>query len=41
MSDKCQKCEKHTPTITYNSWKTKIWSTWEEANNCYMNLEAI
>ena len=24
--------------ITYNSWKTKIWSTWEEANNCYMNL---
>ena len=27
--------------ITYNSWKTNIWSAWEEANNCYMNLEAI
>ena len=22
-------------------WKTKIWGLWEEANNCYMNLEVI
>ena len=25
MSDKCQKCEKHTPTITY---KEKDYCTW-------------
>ena len=25
----------------YNDWKTKLWGEWEEANNCYMNLEAI
>ena len=22
----------------YNDWKTKIWSNWEEVNNCYMEL---
>ena len=27
--------------ITYNSWKNNIWSTWEEVNNCYMNLDSI
>ena len=27
--------------ITYNSWKNNIWSTWEDVNNCYMNLELI
>ena len=25
----------------FNQWKTQIWGSWEEANNCYMNLEAI
>ena len=25
----------------YKQWKTQIWGEWEEANNCYMNLEAI
>ena len=25
----------------YNTWKTTKWSKWEEANNCYMNLETI
>ena len=25
--------------VVYNEWKTNIWSTWEEVNNCYMNLE--
>ena len=25
MSDKCQKCEKHTPTLTY---KEKDYCTW-------------
>ena len=25
----------------YNDWKTKIWSNWENVNNCYMNLETI
>ena len=25
----------------YNDWKTKLWGEWEEANNCYMNLEVI
>ena len=25
----------------YSVWKTKLWGEWEEANNCYMNLEAI
>ena len=24
--------------ITYNSWKNNIWSTWENVNNCYMEL---
>ena len=23
----------------FSVWKTKIWGSWEEANNCYMNLE--
>ena len=23
----------------FNQWKTQIWGSWEEANNCYMNLE--
>ena len=23
----------------YSVWKTKLWGEWEEANNCYMNLE--
>ena len=27
--------------VTYNSWRNNIWSTWEDVNNCYMNLEAI
>ena len=27
--------------VVYNDWKTKIWGNWEEANNCYMNLETI
>ena len=22
-------------------WKTQIWGSWEEMNNCYMNLETI
>ena len=25
----------------YKQWKTQIWGEWEEANNCYMNLEVI
>ena len=25
----------------YNTWKTSKWSKWEEANNCFMNLELI
>ena len=25
----------------YNDWKENIWSNWEDANNCYMNLELI
>ena len=25
----------------YNMWKSDIWSKWEEAQNCYMNMEAI
>ena len=25
----------------YSVWKHKIWGLWEEANNCYMNLEVI
>ena len=24
--------------VVYNEWKQNIWSEWEEANNCYMNL---
>jgi hypothetical protein len=27
--------------IIFNDWKTSIWGDWEEANNCYMNLETI
>ena len=23
----------------FDVWKTQIWGSWEEANNCYMNLE--
>ena len=23
----------------FDMWKTQIWGSWEEANNCYMNLE--
>ena len=23
----------------FNQWKTQIWGSWEEVNNCYMNLE--
>ena len=23
----------------FSVWKTKLWGKWEEANNCYMNLE--
>ena len=25
----------------YKQWKTQIWGEWEEANNCYMNLDTI
>ena len=25
----------------FSVWKTKLWGMWEEANNCYMNLEVI
>ena len=25
-------------TGPFSMWKTKIWSEWEEVNNCYMNL---
>ena len=27
--------------VVYNEWKSNIWSDWEEANNCYMNLDTI
>ena len=27
--------------VVYNSWKEEIWGTWEEVNNCYMNMETI
>ncbi len=27
--------------VVYNEWKSNIWGNWEEANNCYMNLEVI
>ena len=27
-------------TTVYNEWKTSIWGMWEEANNCFLNLEA-
>ena len=30
-----------TAKSVYNTWKTSKWSKWEEANNCYMNLEVI
>ena len=26
-------------SVVYIEWKTQIWGEWEEANNCYMNLE--
>ena len=25
----------------FYDWKIKIWGEWEEANNCYMNMETI
>ena len=25
----------------FDMWKSQIWGSWEEANNCYMNLESI
>jgi hypothetical protein len=28
-------------SVVYSEWKTKLWGEWEEANNCYMNLEVI
>ena len=31
----------HLIASAYNDWKTKIWSNWENVNNCYMNLEVI
>ena len=31
----------HLIAEAYNEWKTKIWSNWEDVNNCYMNLETI
>ena len=34
--------EKHTYEILagpFSMWKTQIWGSWEEYNNCYMNLE--
>ena len=34
--------EKNTYEILagpFSMWKTQIWGSWEEANNCYMNLE--
>ena len=31
----------HLIAGVYNDWKTKIWSNWENVNNCYMNLEVI
>ena len=27
--------------VVYEDWKKSIWGLWEEANNCYLNLEAI
>tara|TARA_B110001452_G_C15044753_1_gene364810 strand:+ start:188 stop:508 length:321 start_codon:yes stop_codon:yes gene_type:complete len=27
--------------VVYKDWKKSIWGLWEEANNCYLNLEAI
>ena len=29
----------HLIADVYVDWKTKIWSMWEESNNCFMNLE--
>ena len=31
----------HLIGSVYNAWKSQIWGSWEEANNCYMNLEVI
>ena len=31
----------HLIAGVYNAWKSEIWGKWEEANNDYMNLEAI
>ena len=25
----------------FDMWKSQLWGSWEEANNCYMNLETI
>ena len=36
MSDKCQKCEKHTPTITY---KEKDYCTWYCAKKGQYDLQ--
>ena len=27
--------------VVYNEWKYNIWSTWEDVNNCYMNLDTM
>jgi hypothetical protein len=27
--------------VVYKDWKKSIWGLWEEANNCFLNLEAI
>ena len=27
--------------VVYNEWKSNIWGSWEEANNCYLNMEVI
>ena len=31
----------HLIAVSYNSWKEEIWGTWEETNNCYLNMETI
>ena len=25
----------------FNQWKSQIWGEWEEANNCFMNLDTV
>jgi molecular chaperone HscA len=32
---------KDVNNVVYKDWKKSIWGLWEEANNCYLNLEAI